>query len=64
MSETVANATVLPMDLPVLGGSPISSLLPGGTGNCASHDDRDTHNGEMGWWFYADFTAAPAPWTD
>lgn len=47
------------------GGAPIvlSSLLPGGTGNCSMRDDRDTVDGEQGWWFYLNFSAAIVPYT-
>lgn len=57
ISETDANATLLPPDLPLIGGQPLSSVLPGGTGNCAAHSDKDVHNGVVGWWFYLNFTA-------
>jgi hypothetical protein len=47
------------------GGAPIvlSSLLPGGTGNCSARDDRDTVDGETGWWFYLNYTATVVPYT-
>lgn len=64
LSETAANAIFLPDDLPVVGGSSLGSLLRGGTGNCMSGSDKDTHNGVMGWWFYLNFTATVRPWTD
>jgi hypothetical protein len=37
----------------------IASLLPGGTGNCAAHDDRDLglDGATVGWWFYFNFAA-------
>ena len=63
VSEQVANTTLLPMDIPVLGGKPISELLPGGTKNCAKHDDRDMNGGTSGWWFYIEFEAARVPYT-
>lgn len=52
LRETDANTVLLPADLPIVGGQPLSVLLPGGTGNCAPGDDRDTHEGVSGWWFY------------
>jgi hypothetical protein len=38
----------------------LSSLLPGGTGNCAAHDDRDLglDGTTLGWWFYFNFAAS------
>ncbi|MEM8995396.1 MAG: hypothetical protein AAGF23_11455 [Acidobacteriota bacterium] len=64
LPETEANAILLPAELPLIGGQPLSSLLPGGSGNCSSSDDRDLYKGELGWWFYLNFTAQPAPWTE
>ncbi|HRI07573.1 MAG TPA: hypothetical protein PKW35_07135 [Nannocystaceae bacterium] len=63
ISETVADSTTLPMDIPVLGGKPISELLPGGKNNCAKHDDRDLNGDVSGWWFYIEFEAARVPYT-
>lgn len=57
LSEADADALLLPPDLPLVGGEPLSILLPGGTGNCASGDDRDIHESVVGWWFYFNFTA-------
>lgn len=57
LRETDADATPIPATVPVVGGQPLSILLPGGTGNCSAGDDRDTHLGEPGWWFYFAFTA-------
>lgn len=62
--EVDADAVLLPADLPLIGGQPLSSLLPGGAGNCAGHDDRDDLNGESGWWFHLNYTAAPVPWSE
>ena len=58
ISEADANATILPASLPLVGGQALSSLLPGGTGNCASHSDKDVNDGVSGWWFYFNFPAA------
>lgn len=63
LSEAVADTLLLPAEVPVVGGQPISILLPGGQGNCANHDGRDLFAGELGWWFYFNFTATPTPWT-
>lgn len=57
LSETAADNTTIPADVPLVGGSPLSSLLPGGQGSCAAHSDMDTHDGEPGWWFYFNFSA-------
>ncbi|PZQ18706.1 MAG: hypothetical protein DI564_05315 [Rhodanobacter denitrificans] len=62
--EVDAEAVLLPADLPLIGGQPLSSLLPGGTGNCAGHDDRDILNGERGWWFHLNYSAAAVPWSE
>jgi hypothetical protein len=65
ISEADADATILPDDLPLVGGEPLSSLLPGGDGNCAAHDDRDVVSGVTGWWFYLNFTATRVTtWTE
>lgn len=62
ISETDANSTILPSTLPLVGGQPLSSLLPGGQGNCASHSDIDVVDGVRGWWFYLNFTAPRVTW--
>lgn len=41
----------------------LSALLPGGTGNCSSRNDKDSLNGESGWWFYFNFSAQPVTYT-
>lgn len=61
ITEADANATLLPADLPLIGGMPLSSVLPGGTGNCSSHSDKDMRNGLPGWWFYLNFSAVQVP---
>ncbi len=69
ITEADANATLLPNTLPPpIGGQPLSILLPGGDppgpgANCASFSDKDTNNGVMGWWFYANFAAPRVTWT-
>lgn len=64
LSEEDANNTLLPDDLPIFFGQPISVLLPGGSGNCAEHDDRDLGpGGQPGWYFYLNFTAHRVVWT-
>lgn len=57
ISETDANNTIIPAGFPLVGGMPLSSLLPGGSGNCASHSDKDIKDGVTGWWLYLNFTA-------
>lgn len=57
ISEADANATLLPSTLPLIGGRPLSSLLPGGSGACAAHSDKDVRDGTPGWWFYLNFPA-------
>lgn len=54
ISEADADTVIFPDDTPVVGGETLSSLLPGGTGNCSSNDDRDffTDGVTLGWWFY------------
>ena len=44
-------------------GQPLSILFPGGTGNCAVDDDRDTYEAVFGWWVYLNFPADPVEWT-
>ncbi len=57
ISEADANATILPATLPLVGGMPLSSVLPGGSGNCAAFSDKDTIGGVTGWQFYLNFAA-------
>ena len=63
LTEAAANAILLPANVPIVGGQPLSILLPGGQGNCANHDARDTFEAQSGWWFYFNSTAVPTPWT-
>lgn len=63
LTETDANNTTIPASFPLIGGKKVSSLLPGGTGCCATHDARDVLDGVRGWWFYLNFTAAPVTYT-
>jgi hypothetical protein len=69
ISETDANNTIIPASFPLVGGKPLSALLPGGDPpgpdvNCAGHSDKDTNNGVAGWWFYLNFRATRVPWTE
>ena len=60
--ESEADAILIPADIPVVGGQPLSALFPGGTGNCSGGDDRDVHMSESGWWLYFNFTATLIDW--
>jgi len=64
LSKTDAEAAKIPSSVAILGGKKLSSFLPGGSGNCSSHSDMDTLNGESGWWFYLNFTAGKVSYRD
>jgi hypothetical protein len=64
LTEADADATILPSTLPLVGGKPLSSILPGGKNNCASFSDKDTYNNAAGWWFYLNYPATRVPWSD
>ncbi len=59
LSESVADSTMLPPELPLIGGQSLASVLAGGVGNCSPTDARDLGpDGQtMGWWFYMNYTA-------
>lgn len=57
LSASDAANTTIPAAFPLVGGLPLSVLLPGGQGSCAAHNDMDTHEGVAGWWFHFNFTA-------
>ena len=63
LREVDADAIFLPASYPIVGGQPISVLLPGGTGNCFGGDDKDMNGVYTGWWFFLNFTAENVPWT-
>jgi hypothetical protein len=67
ISEADADSIELPAGLPLVGEQPVSSLFPGGTGNCRTGegiDDRDIGpDSEPGWYFYLNFTAHEVDWT-
>ncbi len=63
LEESVADAALLPPDLAVVGGLPLSSLLPGGANNCNSGDDRDSGGPSSGWWVYLNFEAEQVPFS-
>ena len=56
IAESVADTVFIDIGA---GPVPVSSLWPGGSGNCASGDDRDTglDGTTVGWWLYFSFTA-------
>ena len=59
LTEADADATISPAGVPLVGGQPLSRVLPGGTGNCAAVSDKDNLDGNTpGWWFYLNFPAA------
>lgn len=62
LPEAAADTVLISSSVPIVGGQPISSILPGGTGCCASGDDRDVGpDGQTtGWWLYFNFVALPA----
>jgi hypothetical protein len=62
ISETTADATIIPSNVPLAGGKPLSSVLPGGKDCPAAHDDRDEHEGVTGWWFYFNLSATKTTW--
>ena len=60
LTEADAAVTLVPASAPLLGGTPLRSLLQDGTG-CTAFSDEDTGpSGEKGWWFYFNFTALRA----
>lgn len=62
ITEAAADALVL--ELPGLGPRTLSSLLAGGTGACPAYSDKDTHNGQVGWWFYFNYSASEVPYAE
>jgi hypothetical protein len=59
MSEQRASEITLPDDLPVVGGQPVDSILPGSGSGCSPIDARDIgpDGSTQGWWFYLNFEA-------
>ncbi len=58
LRESDANQIVISDPALPNGGVTLASLLAGGSGSCSTRNDRDTHRGESGWWFYFNFQAA------
>lgn len=69
LTEADANATIIAPTFALVGGQPLSVLLPGGDPAgpavcCASFSDLDTGPAsERGWWMYFNFVAQPVPYT-
>ena len=59
LRETDANTILIPATVPLIGGRPLSALLRGGQGSCATGNDKDIVDGVTGWWFYLESTIAP-----
>jgi cysteine-rich repeat protein len=56
ISQATADATILPDNLPGVGGMPLSALL--------LEADKDTGPSGSGWWFYLNFTASEVPYAE
>jgi hypothetical protein len=64
LSEEDADNILIPQDVIIVGGDPLSSVLAGSEFGCAPHDDRDIGpGGEPGWYFYLEFSAHRVTWT-
>lgn len=64
LSQAAANTIIIPASIAVVGGQPLSSLLPGGAGNCSTGDDRDLgpDGTTLGWWIYFNYSATQVPY--
>jgi len=63
LRESDANQIVI-SDPALPGGSvTLAGLLAGGNGSCSTRNDKDTHQGESGWWFYFNFSASQVTFT-
>lgn len=64
LSKADADGIILPMDLPIVGGQPLSNFLAGDADSCATSNDTDIGpSGAVGWYFYLNFTAHEVTWT-
>jgi len=65
VSQAVADTILLPDSIPLIGGKPFSSVLPGGKDNCARHSDLDKgpDGTTPGWWFYFRYVSKQVPYT-
>lgn len=63
LSEAVADQIVLPLSLPLIGGGPLSGILPGNALNCSNVDARELgpDGTTLGWWIYLNFEAEAVP---
>jgi hypothetical protein len=66
LSHADAENLVIPPAWPHIGGLTLASALPGGTGNCATHNDMDVgpDPNSPGWWLHFNFIAAPVPFDE
>ncbi len=69
VTEADAATTIVPLPDLAGGAQPLAKLLRGGVGNCKdaspAKGDKDTGpNGESGWYFYLNFTASAAPYSN
>ncbi|HWS27844.1 MAG TPA: hypothetical protein VN259_14880 [Xanthomonadales bacterium] len=63
LRESDANQIVI-SDPALPGGSvTLAGLLAGGNGSCSTRNDKDSHQGESGWWFYFNFSASQVTFT-
>lgn len=66
LSEANADTAIIPVDTAIVGGDPLSSIMPGGTGSC--NNDAATKDvgpgGVTGWWMALNYQATAVPWTD
>ena len=61
LNESDANTIIV--NVPILGNTPLSKFLPGGSGNCDSHTAKDIGPmGQPGWYFYLNYTAHLVNW--
>ncbi|MDQ3033211.1 MAG: DUF4215 domain-containing protein [Myxococcota bacterium] len=69
LTEADANATTIPGTVTLVGGMPLSAVLPGGAGCCrgsttAGREMDTLADGTRGWWFYLNFTASVVPYSE
>ncbi|GMU43912.1 MAG: hypothetical protein DYH17_09000 [Xanthomonadales bacterium PRO6] len=63
LRETDANQILIANPSLPGGSATLASLLAGGSGNCSARNDKDSHRGESGWWFYFNFNATTVNFT-
>lgn len=70
LSRADADNTIVPASYALIGGLPLSQLLPGGDPpgsgiNCAAYSDMDLGPDGItqGWWMYFNFVASPVTYT-